>query len=76
MNKSLKKAKYSALFNVFSIIGLFFRNKNITKRKLIYGTIIISLTAAAVSCKTYQRTCYVAQIEDDFPELNDTTQTK
>lgn len=51
-------------------------NKWFVAKKIALGAIILSLTAAAVSCKTYQRTCYVAQIEDDFPELNDTTQTK
>jgi len=50
-------------------------NKKLVARKIALGAVILSLTAA-VSCKTHQRTCYVAQIEEDFQELNDTTQTK
>jgi len=73
MSKSLKKAKYTALFRIFSIIGIFFKNQNITKRKLLYGAIIIGLTAVTISCRTHRRTCYKVAATD-YHDLNDTTE--
>jgi len=58
-------------FHFFSLLGFFIKKYNFTKRKLLLGSVIISLTTTINSCSNHTHKCYSA-VEINDPQINDT----
>jgi len=58
MKKKLEKIGATSLFHFFSFLGIFIKNQKITKKKLVYGALIIGLTASVSSCHRHAPACY------------------
>lgn len=74
MKRELKKLSITTLFHLFSFLNFFIKNKHITKKKLIYGALIVGLTASVSSCHRHRHTCYSVRFLDNV-EINDSTKT-
>jgi len=74
MKRKIEKIGILSLYHVFSFLGLFIKTKKITKKKIIYGALIVGLTASVSGCRIHRHTCYAPAFTDNL-ELNDSTKT-